>query len=61
MLYFYDEYNRKNWTSEIKDLLCRSGFGHLWYFEGVGNEVSFIQVLQERLTDILTNMACSGE
>ena len=27
MLYFYDKCNRKNWGSEIKDLLRRSGFG----------------------------------
>ena len=49
MLYFYDECNRKNWASEIKNLLCRSGFGHVWYFQGVGNEVSFIQMLKEDL------------
>ena len=36
MLYFYDECNRKNWASEFKDLLCRSGFGYVWYFQGVG-------------------------
>ena len=24
----------------------------MWYFQGVGNEVSFIQMLKERLTDI---------
>ena len=49
---FMNECNRRNWTSEIKDLLCISGFGHVWYFQGAGNEVSFIQMFKERLTDI---------
>lgn len=49
MLFYYDECNRKNWVSEIKDLLCRSGFGHVWYFQGVGNENVFIQSFKERL------------
>ena len=51
MLYSNDESNRRNWASEIKDDLCRSGSGHVWHFQGVGNEVSFIQVFKERLTD----------
>ena len=52
MLYFYEECNRRNWASEIKDLLCRSGFGHVRFFQGVSDKVSFIQMFKERLTDM---------
>ena len=60
MLCFYDNYGRVNWTTQVKILLCKSGFGHVWYFQGVGNESSFIQLFKQRLNDMYFQTWCSN-
>jgi hypothetical protein len=49
MLHHYDNCNIHTWASEIKLILCKSGFGHVWYFQGVGNDSLFIQSFKQRL------------
>jgi len=51
MLLQMHERGKKTWVTNVKNLLCCSGFGYVWLFGGVGNEKQFISDLKLRLRD----------
>ena len=40
-----------SWSTKLRDLLCKFGFGFVWLQKCVGNEKAFLAVLKERLYD----------
>ncbi len=52
ILYNLDLAGRHTWATDIKLLLYGIGFGYVWLSQGVGNIVTFICTLKQRLTDI---------
>ena len=50
MLVELHERGKTNWASQIKLILCRAGFGHVWLY-GCGDEGAFIKILKQRLCD----------
>ena len=51
MLERMDERGKRNWVSEIRDLLCKNGFGYVWMYKGVGDTSAFCNIVRERLCD----------
>ena len=51
MLERLDTTGKNNWVTNIKDLLCKNGFGIVWMFKGVGNEKQFFNLFRDRLRD----------
>ena len=51
MLYILDANGKQTWASNVKDLLMRYGFGHVWANQGVGDVNKFIQIFKERVQD----------
>ena len=48
-----DNFEQKpSWALSVKNLLLRSGFGDVWYAQGVGNENLFLLHFQNRMHDI---------
>ena len=47
-----DKQNRSCWTTEVKNLLFRNGFGYAWIHQEVGNEVEFLKSFVQRISDI---------
>ena len=48
-----ENFERKpSWALSVKNLLLRSGFGDVWYSQGVGNESLFLIHFQNRIHDI---------
>ena len=45
------EEGKRNWVSEVKDLLCSLGFSVVWFSRTVGNEKLFLKCLKQRLID----------
>ena len=43
---------RHPWATDIKFLLYRYGFGHIWLTQGVGNIDMFVCLFKQRLVDI---------
>ena len=41
-----------SWANSVKQLLCSTGFGEVWYNQGVGNENAFISVFKCQMFDI---------
>ena len=37
MLERMSERGMRTWVSDIRDMLCMNGFGHVWIFKYVGN------------------------
>ena len=52
LLYEYDSSGRKTWATEVKNLLFRMGYGHVWTNQGVGDPCLFIKCFKDRLSDI---------
>jgi len=52
ILFNLDSAGRHTWATNIKLLLYRLGFGHVWLSQGVGNINMFLCILKQRLTDI---------
>ena len=46
-----EENNTINWSSEVRHLLFRYGFGEIWINQGTENEAGFIQAFVQRLRD----------
>ena len=44
---------RHTWVTDIKLLLYRYGFGHVWLAQGVGNVDLFLCLFKQRLADIV--------
>ena len=51
MLVIQNNAGRKNWVSDIKDLLYRYGFGYIWEMQHVENANLFIYEFKMRLLD----------
>ena len=51
MLERMDERGVRNWVSEIRDLLCKNGYGYVWMYRSVGNVSTFCCIIKERLCD----------
>ena len=51
MLEGLTENNVKTWVSDLRNMLCKHGFGHVWVFKNVGNLVQFCSLFKERLHD----------
>ena len=51
MLHHMDERRKKNWVTNVRELLTRHGFGVVWYQQNVGNDMSFLKLLKQRLID----------
>ena len=49
-----DDVGKQTWASEIKGLLYRNGFGHVWVNQGVGDVEHFLALHKQRLVDIST-------
>ena len=49
----------RNWAYDVKQLLCTSGFGDVWYNQGVSDPESFIKAFKCRLCDMF-NQTWSG-
>ena len=43
---------KSNWASSVRDTLGRLGFFHVWVAQGVGDNGSFISLLNQRCKDI---------
>ena len=52
MLLLMDENEKKCWASDIKNILCRSGFYFVWLNQGVEDVKIFLAVSKQRLVDI---------
>ena len=46
------EDNISNWVSNIKSLLIKLGFEHVWLNQGVENKEYFLLILRQRIRDI---------
>ena len=40
-----------NWVTHVQNIICTTGFGHVWFSHMVGDEIYFINMLKERLND----------
>lgn len=52
MLLNKDELGKKCWASQVREILCKTGFQYVWLQQGVGNVNSFIRVFKQRLIDM---------
>lgn len=44
MLYFLDNRGNINWVTEVKNILCSTKFGDVWFNQGKGDIDIFIEV-----------------
>ena len=51
MLVNSHEKGRLNWVTEVRNLLCKNGFGIVWTMQTVGCEKTFLSELKQRLKD----------
>jgi hypothetical protein len=52
MLLALDNLGKDCWVSNIRNILCESGFGFVWLQQGVGNDKMFLRLFKERLIDM---------
>ena len=52
MLVFLDSDGKCNWVTKLRLLLHETGFCYVWLTQGVGDELHFIRIFRQRLTDI---------
>ena len=52
MLFNKDEQGKYTWVTEVKNLLYRYGFGHVWLSQGVGNTSYFLTEFISRVKDV---------
>jgi hypothetical protein len=52
MLLTVDASGGQCWVSLLKNILCKTGFMYVWFFQGVGDENCFLALFQQRLTDM---------
>ncbi len=52
VLYELDIAGRHTWATDVKIILYRYGFGHVWLAQGVGNVDLFLCLFKQRLADI---------
>ena len=51
MLFLHCNAGRKNWASQVKNMLYEFGFGYIWELQAVYDEVRFIDDFRNRLLD----------
>ena len=51
MLFELDARGKINWVSDVRNCLCKHGFGEVWFSQGVGNMNVFIKLFRQRLID----------
>ena len=54
MLVNLDENRKQCWATEVRVLLCKTGFYFVWLQQGVGDVKSFLYVFKQRLLDMFT-------
>ena len=54
MLVNLDENGKQCWASEVRELLCKTGFYFVWLQQSVGDVKSFLYVFKQRLLDMFT-------
>ena len=54
MLVTLDENGKQFWATEVRELLCKTGFYFVWLQQGVGDVKSFLYVFKQRLLDMFT-------
>ena len=54
MLKELDDNGRHTWASNVRILLSRYGFGHVWLNQGVGDPIRFIKEFYQRICDCAT-------
>jgi hypothetical protein len=52
MLLGVDERGKPCWVSDVKNILCRTGYMYVWQFQGVGDEIMFLKIFKQRLIDM---------
>ena len=52
MLLSVDEQGGQCWAKHLREILCKTGFGDVWYFQGVGNEKVFLKIFKQRVIDM---------
>lgn len=51
MLLLMDKNGKICWVSQIREILCRLGFGYIWLNQGTLDQCLFLQQLRQRLID----------
>ena len=51
MLEKLDENGVQTWATNVRNILCKNGFGHVWIFKNVGDINQFCTAFKERLID----------
>ena len=54
MLLSLDENGKECWVSQLRQVLCESGFNVVWLHQGVGDVRMFVNVFKQRLVDMFT-------
>ena len=49
MLKDLDDQGRRTWATDIRNMLYRYGFGHVWMNQGVGDTTAFINAFYQRV------------
>ena len=52
MLVSLDSDGKCNWVTKLRQLLRETGFCYVWLTQGAGDELHFIRIFRQRLTDI---------
>jgi hypothetical protein len=51
MLKQMDEMGKTNWVTSIKRILFTYGFGEVWLWQQVGDDMLFVSMFNQRLKD----------
>ena len=54
MLVNLDENGKQCWATEVRELLCKTGFYFVWLQQGIGDVISFWYIFKQRLLDMFT-------
>lgn len=52
MLHNLDNQGKTNWATKVKNILCSTGIGEVWFNQGVGDKDIFMEAFVLRLKDI---------
>ena len=52
MLVSLDKKGKKCWVTAIREVLCKTGYMHIWINQGAGNTKAFLVQFKQRLIDI---------
>jgi hypothetical protein len=59
MLSIFNKHGKINWVTHIQNIICSTGFGHVWLNQTVGDVNSFISNFKQRLNDMKVQEWCS--